>query len=59
MTSNSEGSLGKDRAVPVPYYYDAESSNWAHGQGLTCFERTIDPDLYPPLDGSVKPKLLQ
>ena len=24
-----------------------EDSNWAHGVGEVCFERTIDPDLYP------------
>ncbi|MDO8496188.1 MAG: DUF5671 domain-containing protein [bacterium] len=59
VTSKSEGSLGKDRAVPAPYYYGVDSSNWAHGQGLTCFERTIDPDLYPPLDGMVKPAPIQ
>src|SRR3989338_450111 len=59
-TSNSDGSLGKNRAVPMPAYYGGtESSNCAHGQCMTCFERTIDPDLYPPLDGSIKPKLLQ
>jgi hypothetical protein len=22
--------------------------NWQHGEGRTCFERTIDPDFYPP-----------
>lgn len=53
-TSNSGESLGKDRAVPAPTYYGEEASNWAHGQGLVCFERTIDPDLYPPLDGAIK-----
>lgn len=25
-----------------------EESNWQHGAGLVCFERTIDPELYPP-----------
>ncbi len=58
-TSNSEESLGRDKAVPMPVYYDTVPSNWAHGQGITCFERTIDPDLYPPMDGVGKPKLLQ
>jgi hypothetical protein len=24
-----------------------EDSNWAHGEGEVCFERVIDPDLYP------------
>lgn len=28
---------------------DAENQNWSHGIGRTCFERTIDPDLYKPL----------
>ena len=54
-TSNSSESLGKNRAVPMPAYYGGmESSNWAHGQGTICFERTIDPTLYLPLDGSIK-----
>lgn len=52
VTSNSDKLIGKDRAVPA--YYGMESSNWAHGQGKVCFERTIDPDLYPPLSGAVK-----
>ncbi len=30
------------RAYGVNYY-----GNWNHGIGRTCFERTIDPDLYP------------
>lgn len=24
------------------------NENWLHGEGEVCFERTIDPDLYPP-----------
>lgn len=24
-----------------------ESENWQHGEGQTCFERTVDPDRYP------------
>ena len=30
------------RGVPV-------NENWEHGKGKTCFDRTIDPDLYPPI----------
>lgn len=62
-TSNSDGPLGKYRAVPAaapaaaPYY--GNESFWAHNQGQTCFERTIDPDLYPPLNEVTKPRLLQ
>src|SRR3989338_2798934 len=25
-----------------------EQSTWQHGKGLICFDRTIDPELYPP-----------
>jgi len=27
---------------------------WQHGVGSICFKRTIDPDLYPPLDRELK-----
>jgi len=40
------------------YPIGGESYNvWWHDAGRVCFERTIDPDLYPPLDGT-KPKPL-
>ncbi len=26
----------------------ADQDSWHHGEGRTCFERTIDPDRYPP-----------
>lgn len=29
------------------------SDNWEHGAGSVCFERTIDPDLYPPFNANV------
>lgn len=28
--------------------------NWKHGVGDTCFERTIDPERYPPYPGTVR-----
>jgi len=38
-------------ATPAPYpYYDGRYSygqNWTHGAGRVCFERTIDPTLFP------------
>ena len=45
-TSNSEEFSEKNMAIPVPY--GGEPSNWIHGPGRNCFERTIDPDLYLP-----------
>jgi uncharacterized membrane protein YjfL (UPF0719 family) len=44
----------KEYYEPIPYptsyvegYYAPSYQVWDHGAGLTCFERTIDPDLYP------------
>lgn len=34
-------------AVPYREYGANYYGNWTHGVGRTCFERTIDPDLYP------------
>ena len=35
-------------ARPIAYPAGELSQNWEHGAGNVCFERTIDPDLYPP-----------
>lgn len=40
-------SQGGPLARPAGAYADAPD-NWAHGAGRTCFERTIDPEKYPP-----------
>ena len=32
----------------TPRFYYEENDKWEHGIGTTCFERTIDPDRYPP-----------
>lgn len=37
-------------ALPYPYAEKPYSENWQHGVGKTCFTRTIDPELYPPLN---------
>lgn len=52
-TSNSEEFNGKITSESV--HYGGEPTNWAHGKGMTCFERTIDPDYYPPIKGGVMP----
>ena len=38
--------------APVPAFPEgrALSENWRHGVGRACFERSIDPELYPPFD---------
>ncbi|MDP3740907.1 MAG: hypothetical protein Q8R08_01105 [bacterium] len=34
---------------PNPVSYD-QTQNWVHQEGLTCFRRTIDPDIYKPIE---------
>ena len=42
----------KNAAIPVPTsprgMYEFEGAYWQHGIGEVCFERTIDPDAFPP-----------
>lgn len=39
----------QNRVAPVmaPYYYGSMNETWNHEAGAKCFERTIDPALYP------------
>jgi len=32
---------------------DSPDANWQHGEGLTCFERTIDPERFPQVRKSI------
>lgn len=41
------GGFARDIAVSYPYPGNSQDS-WNHGKGRTCFERTIDPEVYPP-----------
>jgi hypothetical protein len=34
-------------ATPYPNPNDPYSGNWEHDAGRVCFDRTIDPTLYP------------
>jgi hypothetical protein len=47
-TSFGEGGMKPTRAVGM--YGEELGGNWAHGAGEVCFERTIDPERYPPFD---------
>lgn len=44
----------EDFSRPVSVYKNSINENWQHGVGRVCFERTVDPDLYPPLNATVK-----
>ena len=35
-------------AISEPKVYGFEGENWQHGPGEVCFDRTIDPQKYPP-----------
>ncbi len=37
------------RSEPSSIYFGSKQNNWQHKKGYQCFERKIDPDLYPSL----------
>jgi hypothetical protein len=39
----------RDIAVSSMPYPGGAGDSWDHQEGRTCFERTIDPDIYPPI----------
>lgn len=43
-----EGGYGGDMAMSYPYPGGGMNESWDHEAGRTCFERTIDPDIYSP-----------
>lgn len=53
-TSNKqESSDSKIKPMPIvprEVYYPITDENWLHGASRTCFTRTIDPGLFPPLN---------
>jgi hypothetical protein len=51
--SDGDGTVGRSQpAFRDPYGY---SESWSHGEGRTCFERSIDPDRFPPHQKSDAP----
>lgn len=49
------GRGGCDMSMPSIAYPGAENDNWQHEAGRQCFARTIDPELYPPMDPYGRP----
>ncbi len=45
----SRGTNGTNVTRPTEPYSKGIQENWQHGAGEKCFERTIDPELYPPV----------
>ena len=52
LVENTQNSYGvfpeKDIAISSMPYGGGMNESWDHEAGRTCFERTIDPELYPP-----------
>jgi hypothetical protein len=54
-TFNAESRKGAGESMTVRAYGPSDE-NWQHGIGEVCFDRTIDPERYPPFDtGVMKP----
>lgn len=50
-TDSEENKNASRIAEPSQYYGgETEGENWKHGVGEVCFERTIDPERYPPFN---------
>lgn len=49
--TNNERLPVSTKAVPLGPYGEPINENWQHPAGHHCFERTIDPQLYPPRKG--------
>jgi hypothetical protein len=47
-------SQARPASVPVGGIKGAITDNWQHPEGNYCFQRTIDKQLYPPLNTTVK-----
>ena len=55
-TSNMDNSNATIPRTPQPYYYPYSADNWNHTPGRVCFDRTIDPALYPKTPGALEAK---
>lgn len=47
-TDFNASSRASDPSYTEPYRYPGEQQSWAHEAGEVCFDRTIDPERYPP-----------
>ena len=48
FNTDSHSALRSPNVPLTPYVDGVEIDNWLHGAGDVCFERTIDPERYPP-----------
>lgn len=50
LDTKGQGSYGRDMSYPSM----GVDENWQHGEGDTCFTRTIDPERYPLFEKSLR-----
>ncbi|MEK7627298.1 MAG: DUF5671 domain-containing protein [Patescibacteria group bacterium] len=48
-SQNYQNNGTRAEMIPAPTKPYGIQENWAHQEGFVCFERTIDPDFFPPL----------
>ena len=55
FAAEAEGTLRGNTPAPTVMSDGGKSvsDNWEHGVGRTCFERTIDPQFYPPYNKTI------
>lgn len=52
---NLDSNTGSNDATTARHVGGTEAETWKHTAGQNCFERTIDPDKYPPINQGAKP----
>jgi hypothetical protein len=50
--TKGRGGYGGGTSYPMPAGIDGVTETWKHATGETCFDRTIDPAKYPPLNAT-------
>lgn len=53
-TFNAESQNPSQASIARPIEYGVEGENWQHESGEVCFDRTIDPERYPPYSKPVR-----
>lgn len=58
LSSDESLSGRRESSIAYPSGFDSRNANWSHEAGEHCFDRTIDPDLYPPRDALTEKALV-
>jgi hypothetical protein len=50
FAQESDGGVNSGKSIAMPAMAAAAPDNWAHAAGDVCFDRSIDPERYPPFN---------